>query len=432
MRCSTKLRAPRTTVVHAGAYVSLATLGVGALIAAAPALAVQLAIITGTAVSAMSVMLARAGRVLNSGWVIVAMLYLIGPVGGIFSRSDTDGSAVGVLLLGLTPFAVAALVVRPEARARLLLLMPVVLLVLLAFASLAWSPSRSYGSAKLLLWVLTGLLPAAFIVVLGTGSRRVAWGLIVAAAFATAVATYAFPDPTYPPTLFNANPIWASRAAFLGVLIALFGPFPTPVKLVTVPVMFAGGLIGLSFGPLVGLAAGIVAGIAVALRRSDQASRLVALSWASLGLAVGLVLMVVVAGAADPLLAQIVNDPNAEARAGYLRVLAPLFLNAPLIGVGIGGFAATGIADYPHNLVAEVAAELGFAGLVLLVTWLLVSLRAAAGSPVLTALVVAASVFSIFSGNVASNTEFWLFTALAVATSRIGRGQGSSDAVRSQ
>jgi hypothetical protein len=397
------------------------------VIAAAPGLTVQIAIVIGAAVSAMSVILARAGRVLNPAWVAVAMIHLIGPIGGIFTQSDTDASVVAVVVLGLSPFAIAALLVRPETRRRLLLLTPFVLLLVLAVVSLAWSPSRSYGTAKLFLWIVTGFVPAAFIIVLGGGSRRVAWGLIVAAASATAVASFAFPDSGYPPTLFNVNPILASRAAFLGVLVVLFCPFPIVVKAVTAPVMLAGGLLGLSLGPLLGLAAGVVAGSAEALRRADQSSRRVALGWASLGLCVGLALLIAVSGLADPLVAGLFADPNVEARAGYLRAVAPLFLDAPLFGVGFGGFAATGLHEYPHNMVAEVAAELGMAGLVLLLAWFALVLRAASGSPVLVALVVATGTFSLFSGNVGSNSEFWIFSALALAMSRMGRDKAGTD-----
>ena len=63
-----------------------------------------------------------------------------------------------------------------------------------------------------------------------------------------------------------------------------------------------------------------------------------------------------------------------------------MFLDAPLFGAGIGGFAGAG--EYPHNLVAEVAAELGFVGVLLLLLWFGLALRGAARSPVLVALVV--------------------------------------------
>ncbi len=400
---------------------SLAALAAGAAISVVPGLVLQLAIVGGTLMSTASLVFARAGRLLNPAWVIVALLYLIGPLGGLFSQSETDGSALGVLLLALTPFVAAATIVKPRNATRLFVLIPLGLLLLLAVASLAWSPSASYGSSKLTLWVVTGLIPAAFIIILSGGPTRIAWGLIVLAAFATAVASFLFPDSGYPPTLFDSNPIWASRAAFIGALVALFGPFPGAVKLLATPVMIASGLISLSLGPLVGLAAGAVAGVAEALRNGRQTERRVAVGWASLLVVTGVALLSLLAGLADPLFEEVLNDPNVSGRAGYLRALGPLFVDAPLFGIGLGGFASTGLADYPHNLVAEVALELGFAGLLLLLAWFTLALRAAAGSPLLVALVVATGVFSLFSGHLGANTEFWLFTALALAVSRIGR-----------
>ena len=75
----------------------------------------------------------------------------------------------------------------------------------------------------------------------------------------------------------------------------------------------------------------------------------------------------------------------------------------------------TGLDVYPHNLVAEIAVELGSIGLLAMLAWFGLALRGAARSPVLVALVVATAVYSLFSGNLAGNAEFWMFSALAVA-----------------
>jgi len=79
---------PKGTAAHTGAFVSLAVVWFGASMAALPALALQIAVVMGTAVAATTVMLARVGRVLNPAWVLVSMLYLIGPIGGIFSQTN--------------------------------------------------------------------------------------------------------------------------------------------------------------------------------------------------------------------------------------------------------------------------------------------------------------------------------------------------------
>ena len=103
-------------------------------------------------------------------------------------------------------------------------------------------------------------------------------------------------------------------------------------------------------------------------------------------------------------------------RAGFLEAAWRLFLSSPLLGVGIGGFASTGIDQYPHNLIAEVGSELGVIGVLALAAWFGLALRGAARSPLLVALVVGTTAFSLFSGSLASNGEFWMFSALAVAS----------------
>jgi O-antigen ligase len=121
-------------------------------------------------------------------------------------------------------------------------------------------------------------------------------------------------------------------------------------------------------------------------------------------------------GGEDSLLASaVVNDPNVTGRAGFLDASLGLFLRSPFLGVGLGGFESTGLILYPHNLIAEIGAELGLAGLIALAAWLVLAVRGALGTPILVALLASTFVFALFSGSVASNTEFWLVSALAVA-----------------
>lgn len=114
----------------------------------------------------------------------------------------------------------------------------------------------------------------------------------------------------------------------------------------------------------------------------------------------------------------VVGTGNVVSRMAYLEAAGSLFLRAPLTGVGIGGFAATGLDLYPHNLLAEVAAELGIVGVLVLAGWFIMAFRAAAGSPVLVALLASAAVFTLFSGSLAGNSEFWIVSGLAIGASR--------------
>jgi len=193
------------------------------------------------------------------------------------------------------------------------------------------------------------------------------------------------------------------------------------------PVMIVAGLTTISLGPAVGLLVGAWAGAAETLRCTDRRDGRVAVGWIALLLLTGVALVVVLSGVLDPLLIRVADDPNTSSRAIDLAATGRLFLQAPVFGVGIGGFASTGLDVYPHNMFAEVVSELGVLGALLLLAWLGLALRGAARSPVAVALVVATAVFALFSGNLAGNAEFWIFSALAVAMLPIHGGAASSD-----
>jgi O-antigen ligase len=124
------------------------------------------------------------------------------------------------------------------------------------------------------------------------------------------------------------------------------------------------------------------------------------------------------------ILSSFLAEPDVTSRASYISESTRLFQAHPFLGVGLGGFAATGLDTYPHNLVFELAAELGILGLAIVVPWLAIAVRGAAGSPILMALVVATALFSLFSGSLASNAEFWLCSAFAVARFPLTRARG--------
>lgn len=419
-------RASVTAWSRRGAILVGATGGAGAVLVVLPTLAIQLAVVLGASFVTASVMMARAGRALNSAWLIVAWLYVLGPLGTILSNAGLGLPTAALVLAAPSPFVVAAVLLRPRSLQRLVRLAPLALLSALAGLSLWWSPDASYGMDKLTLWILTGLLPAAFIMVLTLGPASISWRLIAGAAFLYALGLILFgaATPLNPgrATIFDANPIWAARAVFIGALVVLFGPFPWFAKLAMAPVMILAGLTTVSLGPAVGLVVGSWAGVAEALRCAERRDRRVAVGWTVLLLLTGVAVVVVLSGALDPLLARVANDPNTTSRATFLAATGRLFLQAPLFGVGVGGFAATSLDFYPHNVIAEVASELGVVGLLCLLVWLGLALRGAARSPILVALVVATVVFSLFSGNLAGNVELWMFSALAVAMLPNGRG----------
>jgi O-antigen ligase len=416
-------KAASLPALRRASVVLLAGVATGVLVAVLPTLSAQLAVVFGGLGLIGAMVWARLGRVLDAAWIIVIALYVIGPLGSLFKSAGVGLPTVAALTIAPIPFVVGALVIRPEARERIHLLIPLGFLALLAALSLTWSPNPGYGLEKLTLWTLTGLLPAVFIVALASGSPRILWGAIAVGAFFSAIVLIAFGEesPLYPGriALYGDNPIWTARAAFIGALVAVFGPFPRLARVLMTPVLILAGILTVSLGPLLGFAIGAWAGT-VEILRSGRRAVSARPGWVTLGLVSGFALVFLLAdamfgGEGSILSRLVVSDPNVTGRATFLDAALRLFVSSPLLGVGFGGFESTGLIQYPHNLVAEIGSELGLVGLLALAAWVVLALRGAAGSPILVALLVATAVFSLFSGSVASNAEFWLVSALAVS-----------------
>ena len=408
-------------VSRQGAAVLVVAILLGVGTAALPSFSIQVAVLGVACLLAVTLALSRLDRTLDGSWVIVAAIYLVGPAGAILLAAGIGLSVVAAIVGAFLPFAVAAVILRPAARPRLALIAPLLLLLVFATASLSWSPDASYGADKLNVWILAGLIPAIFILALVPASPTIDWRPITVAAVLTALAMIAFgvDSPTYPgrPSLFGANPIWESRALFIGAIVVLFAPLPRPFKLVLVPLIVYAGILPVSRGPAIGFLLGICAGGAEKLRTFDRHDRRIQLAWAGIGIttALGIVAAFGLFDRVSTILSSFLAEPDVTSRASYITAATQLFQTHPFLGAGLGAFAATGLDTYPHNLLFEILAELGILGVLLVVPWLLFAIRGAAGSPILMALLVATALFTLFSGSLASNVEFWLCSALAVA-----------------
>jgi O-antigen ligase len=100
-----------------------------------------------------------------------------------------------------------------------------------------------------------------------------------------------------------------------------------------------------------------------------------------------------------------------------------LFAGHPLVGGGLGSFVGLAPYDYPHNIVLEVAGEMGLLGVVvlfvpLLAGWLkLVATGIRTGSQAaatLAAIVLAYAVVANLSGDLASQRGLWLYGLVAL------------------
>jgi hypothetical protein len=403
-------------------YLILVPLLAGIGVALLPTMALKLATVVGLSATTVAVLMARLGRVLDPAWVIVAQLFMIQPIAVLLSDTGLAISNLTTLTLAFIPFVLVTLVYFPSSRRSLVLAAPLVAIAIFATASLAWTPSGDYGAEKLTQWLATGMAPAVSILVLYTARKRVSWQLILAAAVIDAIALLLIGSSAEYGgrlTLEGQNPIWVARGVVVGALVAVLGPFKIWVKMVTVPVLLLAGGLTESLGPIVGLVFGLLAAAIVELVLNGRRSQGVSPWWLVLGLTTGFGLIILVSGTMDPLLGPIVADPNVASRAADVEASIPLFIGSPLFGTGIGGFASAGVDLYPHNLLLEVAAELGLLGSFALVVWSGLALMGASRRPMMMGLVVGTAMFALFSGSIASNAEFWMFSALAVALAPI-------------
>ena len=208
-----------------------------------------------------------------------------------------------------------------------------------------------------------------------------------------------------------ANRLWVRMAA-IAVL---------PVLLVS---LLAAG----SRGPVLAFVAGLIVLIAL-VAASGRARRQLAIVGAVLLAAAIIVPLVVPGSSIGRSLSTIVGSAgglSSNGRSGLWALAFSTFGSHPLLGIGTGGFAALNPETFPHNLLLEMAVEVGIIGLVAVASMivimgrrLLLAWRHTTGTERLEvtlvfALFVSAIVNALFSGAIQDNTDVWLWGGLGL------------------
>lgn len=210
----------------------------------------------------------------------------------------------------------------------------------------------------------------------------------------------------------------------------LFGAAVIPVSLVA---LLASG----SRGPVLGGSLGLLV-LLVMLARSRRAALRILVLTALVVVSFALVVQLVPSGAAHRSLSVVTGTRSGLASNGRDQLWAAAwdtFAAHPFFGSGTGSFAThgrrtvcpgPGCGDkYPHNVVLEVAAELGFVGVVLMIA-VIVSAgaavlrvrglggRRAEYAPILFALFVAATTTAMLTGDISGDGGIWLQGGIAL------------------
>jgi hypothetical protein len=331
---------------------------------------------------------------------------------------------------------------------------------------LVWLPysayAGSYGGWKTGVFMLRGVLPALAILALGPFSRRefhVLFGTLVFVAVFLAV-RWGLSDAAYVVRTTRedeTNPIMAGRTIGMGVLICtgLF-LFSRKVTVGSVVSLAIAGLLGFAMlwpgsrGPVLALIVAVGATCVLgfyfrSIHRGALSAKAIALGGAA----------VILGGAYLTLGDQFqlrgvervfgfygeldVQETMEEARVILLLWAWEGFRGTWGFGMGTGGFAAFFTSTiiqgtYPHNIFAEFAAEQGVAGLAAIgfftvvvakrIFFIMKLSRPGVINPVLCSFWIFTLMNAMVSGDIGSNSEFWIASALLFVPTRFEQLKG--------
>jgi len=298
-------------------------------------------------------------------------------------------------------------------------------LVLLLAAGMAGSLYPDYGTEKLRHY-LTGnlvcfLAPVLAAAVWGKSGLRsflrglAAGGLVLLACFWLGGQWLDLPANPY--AVLQFNPIGISRLLGVFALLCLIYQVPFLLRLLLAAAAFAAMVLLGARGPVLALAAALVVWFLLAGRR-----RILLLP-----LVFTLLMAFYTCSGFQP--APDLFHIGDTGRLELYRVAVDAFLGAPIFGAGSGSFAALAPYPgvfYPHNIFLEIAAELGLAGLALLLLLIggsfirlvrLAAMESAGGvlSGFAGALLVYGLVNALVSGDITANFLLWLAAGLVAA-----------------
>jgi O-antigen ligase len=328
---------------------------------------------------------------------------------------------------------------------------PVILSLLLLglmLVRLSASPSEAYGGTKIQLYVADNLVLLLGALFVGSRARDMHLFLLLLLGVTSAGAmmllfqlvsgsAHAVVETERFSLAAQEYPIALARNGANGLLVAIYAILAarrTSIQLWAVavlPALVVSMLAAGSRGPVVAFVFGLVAliGLTAATGRARRRLFIVA---AGLLVATIIVPLVVPGSAIGRALSAIVGSASGLSTNGRTHLWSQgfnTFAQHPLLGIGTGGFASVSPETYPHNILLEMAAELGALGALVVLAMLGTSLQRLAqawrgsvgterlDAAVLIALFLSALVNALFSGAIQDNHEIWIWAGLGVGMS---------------
>jgi O-antigen ligase len=367
-------------VAHRAARIDVPA-GPVALGAGAAAVAAGCAITVGPAALALPLALALTLFLVREPLALLTLYVYVGlfKEQAVVATLPVDATlALGLLLSGVCFARWAAGRARPIPLG---LAAPLVVLVVLLFASLAWTPSPGYGGEKALKFATLTMLAALapfFLIEDERDLRRLFAWTVALAAFAAALTLASPPAEDDRLTIgIEGNTIGLSLLLCTAALILLVGTLTDLFRVRALAVGSSAALIGVaaaigSRGPLLCLALALMVTGVVFLARVPRRTVPVMLV-----VVAGVALLPFISlpeGSAERL-GQAARHPvtalQDDPRYTTFGQAVDLIEQRPLVGIGAGGFQSVGTLadppeDYPHNMFLEVWSELGLGAFIVL------------------------------------------------------------------
>ncbi|MGZ4317709.1 MAG: O-antigen ligase family protein [Gaiellaceae bacterium] len=417
-----------------------------------PAFAIALAVAI-VAVLSASVSVAVPVALAGAPTILIALL----------GRNPFPHGAISLMVFAWTAVAILLALTREEDAlpARAVLSVPVVAsLALFALMTLRLgaSPSSGYGSVKIRLFLAENLTLLVAGIIIGRRRRHMNIYVALTLVYSTVAALVLAKGLVTGHGLSNLagrfslyedeSPIGLARDASLGLIVAVYVLLWSRSGFLRLFAFVAAPLIAVAFfaagsrGPVLGFVVGLVVLLAVTLRDPASRRRIALLSLAAPIAAVAAIRLVPGADLQRSLSFLLFGGGGNTASNGrYLlwHQAWDAFHAHPLLGLGTGAFASINPELYPHNLFLEMAAELGFLGVVL-VGLIVVSGSLRLGQVVSRAtgedrghgalaagLLAAALVNALVSSDITGNHLLWLAVGFGVGLT-VRRAPATSEA----
>lgn len=312
----------------------------------------------------------------------------------------------------------------------------VVAFLVYAWTSVWWSPNQAYGQWKMELLLVRGLFVGLAFYVIYLSFKCFSWKPVIMLGTLGAGALLMDGVEVLPGriALYGHNPIWAARGMMYLFAVTVWNvPMKWWLRLPLLGIASYSFYMTQSRGPLAAfiIASGIVFVEAQFLRRDVKFALRIAGIMLLVALLSGGVLFGLHGLENQPLLSahsrmaalvnptMLVEDPNLVARL-YLfgEAITVMFAN-PLLGAGLGGIGIDLLRAYPHNIVLEIGAELGIAGLLIWTAGMWVMIRATRNNAIWRVLLLQSIAYALFSGDLGVNYEWLLVGIAALAMVRL-------------